>query len=369
MKFIRSSKCSLKFATKSKLDELQFILTEYGKVCNIFIEHFWKNVTPSKSKLLKNIVDIPKETWLSFSLRQVAAREAVDMVKSTKERWKNKPDKMKMPIHKGKRMYVSSNIADLNKSKESTEFDAWLHITSIGEKHILDLPIKFHRHFNKIISLGKRLNSYIITNKYVQFSFEIETLPKKESVNCIGIDTGINVLASLNNGIQIGTEIKSMIERIKRCEYGSNGQKRARRAIKQYIDECVKQVISLNPDLIVVERLKNLGLKYKLKARLSRSIRASIGSWNWRYWLKRLEQACETNRVSFRTVLPFNTSITCSKCGCADRRNRSGTVFKCRACNHTDNADINAALNILDKFLTGPYGACCKPKQLGFNQV
>jgi len=369
MKFVRSTKCSLKFATKHKTEELQTILTEYGKVCNIFIDHFWKNGTPSKAELLKDIVDLPKETWLSARLRKVAAREAIDMIKSTRERWKDKPNKMKMPVHKGKRMYVSCTIADLNESEESTEFDAWLHIASVGDKHILDLPIKYHKHFNKIASIGKRLNSYIITDKYVQFSFEVETPPKKEPVNCIGIDTGINALASLNNGIQIGTEIKLMIERIKRCEHGSNGQKRARRAIKQYIDECVKKVMSLDPDLIVVERLKNLGNKTKLKARLSKSIRASIGAWNWRYWLKRLEQACEANRVSFRTVLPFNTSITCPKCGCIDRGNRSGTVFKCLKCNHEDNADVNAALNILERFLTGPYGACCKPKHLGFVQV
>ena len=37
MKLIRSTKCSLKFTTKSKIEELQTILTEYGKVCNIFI--------------------------------------------------------------------------------------------------------------------------------------------------------------------------------------------------------------------------------------------------------------------------------------------------------------------------------------------
>lgn len=47
---------------------------------------------------------------------------------------------------------------------------------------------------------GKRLNSYIITDRYVQFSFEIETLPKKEGNKVLGIDTGINALASLSSG-------------------------------------------------------------------------------------------------------------------------------------------------------------------------
>ena len=56
MKLIRSSKCSLKFATKHKLNELKTILAEYGKVCNAFIDYFWNNGTPPKSQLLKDIV-------------------------------------------------------------------------------------------------------------------------------------------------------------------------------------------------------------------------------------------------------------------------------------------------------------------------
>ena len=71
MKLIRSSKCSLKFATTSKLSDLKRVLTEYGQVCNIFIDYFWKNGTPSKLELLKDIVNLP-ETWLTARLRKVA---------------------------------------------------------------------------------------------------------------------------------------------------------------------------------------------------------------------------------------------------------------------------------------------------------
>ena len=217
MKLIRSTKCSLKFTTKSKIEELQTILAEYGKVCNIFIKHFWENGTlPSKSELLKDIVDLPiSDTWLSARLRKVAAREAIDMIQATRERWQLKPNKMVMPVHKGKRMYISCTIAELQ-NKGTTEFDAWLHIQSIGNEHIFDLPIKFHKHFNKLALQGKRLNSYIITERYVQFSFEIETGPKKSGFNAIGIDTGIKALASLNNGQQFGLDTESLIERIKR---------------------------------------------------------------------------------------------------------------------------------------------------------
>ena len=159
---------------------------------------------------------------------------------------------------------------------------------------------------------GKRLNSYIITKNYVQFSFEIITQPKREGTKCIGIDTGINALASLNNGNQYGKDIKGCIERVKCCKQKSNGYYIAKRALKQRIDETAKEIlVKENPDLIVVEQLKKMGFKSKAKRLLAKNIRRSIGTWNWKYWLKRLEAQCELNRISFRTVAPYYTSTTC----------------------------------------------------------
>ena len=90
MKITRSTKCSTKFATDKKKKELQTILKEYGKVVNIFIDYFWINPT-DKTQLLKPIVDIPKDSWLSARLRKVAAREALDMVGAVKNifEWNN----------------------------------------------------------------------------------------------------------------------------------------------------------------------------------------------------------------------------------------------------------------------------------------
>ena len=110
-----------------------------------------------------------------------------------------------------------------------------------------------------------------------------------------------------------------------------------------------------------------MNFKSKLKRRLSKNMRRSIDTWAYRYWLKRLEQACETNRVSFRTVAPFYTSQTCPCCGHVDRGNRVGQVFRCLSCGHAGNADIIAARNILTRFLTGLYGARYKPYEAMFS--
>ncbi len=406
MKIVRSSKCSIKFATKKKKDELQTILQEYSNVVNIFIEYFWKNGVVKNTELLKDIVDIPKNTWLSARLRKVAAREALGMVgsakavmESNKQMMSNrinaiestlkklkpttrkirrkinklhmelKSKKMRlnswkptMPKHSGRSMSVSCTIAELQEVKEAKGFDAWLHLASIGNKISLDIPITFHKHYTQLVKNGTRLNSYVISKDAVVFAFEIETGPKKSVKKMIGVDTGMTALAALSTGELLGTDIKEHIARAKRCSYGSKGHKRASRALKQVMDEVAKKTIS-DTDLVVVENLKGISANTKLKGRLSQNMRSSIGKWNQRYWIGRLEQNCERNRVSFRSVSPYNTSITCSACGNVDRANRrSQEMFECSVCAHTENADVNAAKNILSRFATGKYGSCYKPE-------
>jgi len=352
VKISRSSKCSLKFTTASKLSKLGTVLNEYGRVVNAFIDQFWIEC-PAKGKLLKPVVD-SVDSWFTARLRKVAAREAIDMVKAAKERW---GDKAVTPTHRGQRMCVSSTIARLDASKDSS-FDCWLHLSSIGNGIILDLPIKRHKHFNDLATVGRKQESYIITRDSVQFCFEIETGPKQEPDRCVGVDTGINALASLSTGDQLGTDIKVGIERIKRCKHGSKGQKRAVRALRQRMDEVAKEVVDKS-SLVVAENLKNI--TKNTKRRLGKNMRRSIGRWNVRYWLETLQRKCEYHRVSFRSVSPYKTSQTCSSCGHVDRRNRTGELFRCLSCGYEANADVQASRNILTRFLTGPYGAGCKP--------
>jgi preprotein translocase subunit Sec63 len=89
---------------------LRRVLTEYGRVVNIFLDRFWQRKW-SKRELTKENIQV--DTWLSARLRKVAAREAIDMVAAARERdgkWAHKPH------HRGQRMYVSSTIATLKPS-------------------------------------------------------------------------------------------------------------------------------------------------------------------------------------------------------------------------------------------------------------
>jgi transposase len=368
MKITRSTKCSLRFATDRKKEQWRLFLIEYVRVVNLFIDHFWFDMPENNNKLVKAVLNIIDKTWLTQRAKACAARQALGMVKAVrtshvekrkeKQRCKSTPRK---PVLRKLKADLSSLCATLETPEQVSSFDAWLHLNSLGNKISLDIPIKFHKHYSELAEIGKRCTQFIITNKYIQIPFEIEVEQKLPPTGCIGIDTGINALASISIGEQFGTEIKNKIERVKRCQHGSKGQQRARRSLRQYIDSTVNEIMSIeNLTLVVVEQLKNITKNTtQPKRRLGKNIRRSIGAWNVAYWLKRLEMACERNRVSFRTVTSFYTSQTCPVCGHCHRENRNGLVFKCLSCGYTDNADISASKSILNRHLNGKFGKDC----------
>ncbi len=150
MKIIRSSKCSIKYATTSKQKQVRNILNEHKNVVNYFINLFWDNPI-EKRDLLKDIVN-SSDSWFTHRMNKVAAREAIDMIKASRalaeekrqelldkseqaetEKEKNKLIanaknlKPKKPKHHGKRMCLLSTVAELQTPKNSS-FDGWLHL-------------------------------------------------------------------------------------------------------------------------------------------------------------------------------------------------------------------------------------------------
>lgn len=356
MQIVRTTKCSLKFATPSKRDVVRRILSGYASVVNQFIARFWNDL-PAKKDLNATVYSTVT-TWLSPTMCQIAAREAVDMIRAARER---DGDAALMPVHKGKKAQLTQQVIKVGDAT-TDKFDLWVTFSAVAaDRSIrLHLPVKKHKHWLRLEKKGyRRLNGYILTPDAIQFSFVKETEPLPQEGIALGVDTGINALASLSDGSQMGQDIKARIERAKRCKWGSKGHKRAQRAIKQYICETAKKLFATRDfDVLVVEGLSNLNHKTRQSRRLCKNMRRSIGAWNWRLWLERLEQLAEENRVRFWQVLPQYTSQQCRQCGHTDRGNRHSEKFKCQRCGLAGNADIFAAQNILDRFLAGVYGPC-----------
>jgi putative transposase len=84
------------------------------------------------------------------------------------------------------------------------------------------------------------------------------------------------------------------------------------------------------------------------KAGLNRAIHQQ----GWSMWLRRLEQKAEASGVQVVKIPAAYTSQTCRKCGHIAPENReSQAAFRCVMCGHEQNADLNAAQNILARAL------------------
>lgn len=86
----------------------------------------------------------------------------------------------------------------------------------------------------------------------------------------------------------------------------------------------------------------------KAKAGLDRSILSN----NWSRISKRLQDKMDANGGRLVIVPAAYTSQACHECGHVAKGNRdSQAVFHCVECGYEANADVNAAMNILDRAL------------------
>jgi putative transposase len=188
----------------------------------------------------------------------------------------------------------------------------------------------------------------------------------------IGVDRGVAVSAALSTGEMLHCprlparrqrRLKALERRLARAKRGSNRRARTKLALarlkaheadaRKDWAEKLSTDLARRFDVIRVENLLVLnmtrsaegtmgspGRNVRSKAGLNREILAS----GWGILVKRLQQKAP-GRIE--KINPAYTSQRCSACGYMASENRkSQAVFACAACQHTCNADVNAAKNI-----------------------
>jgi len=97
---------------------------------------------------------------------------------------------------------------------------------------------------------------------------------------------------------------------------------------------------------------ENHGKNVKQKSGLNREI-LNQGWYNFQTFLE-YKSIWFDSKIEY--VDPKFTSQTCSKCGNIKKENRNGSKFNCLSCGFSQDADINAAINILRKTPLGKRG-------------
>lgn len=370
---IRSSALTLKFATSKKLNTLGLVFDEYARIVNLYIDAL------RQSKELPKFTNFKVDTWLSARLQQCAGKQATEIVKSTRKKdreirfkkykkiykyFLNKQRQTKFigkkfnelnlnykikPRFDGKSINLDSRFWSLNTSLNS--FDYWVKLGSIGNKIGLFLPLKNHKH-NKKFSNWKQVGSCRLLRNNGKYKIELiyeQTTPVIHKPNkIIAIDAGINCLMSCSDGSQIGLELKSLLSELNKKQQKSKSYQRKLTKIHNYVRWCVNQLDWSNLSDLVIENLKYIQIG--TKNRVNKATRRLLSKWNLGLWRKAIEQKCEVNCVCLHYVEPKYTSQTCPRCGNVDKGNREGVLFRCTSCGYEANADLNASINILNRF-------------------
>ncbi len=239
-----------------------------------------------------------------------------------------------------------------------------LRIQGVGH-----IKVKWHR------ELPGEVRQTRITRRngrwYVAFTVRMEQPePLPATGEQVGVDLGVRVFASLSNGEtikgprpgwQAAPAIRRAQRKVTRRQRGSNRRRKAvaelarrrEREANRRLDAAHKAARSLVDrfDLIVVEDLKPPEM-----VKGGRWLAREISDQGWSQFLKCLEDKAESAGRRVVRVNPKNTSRRCFACGRVDPASRKGPLYLCTTCGHEDDADVNAAKNILHRARTEPSG-------------
>lgn len=104
----------------------------------------------------------------------------------------------------------------------------------------------------------------------------------------------------------------------------------------------------------VIENLEGIS-----KQRRGRILNKLLSSWPFFQFEAFLRYKCAAKGIEVGVIDPRFTSQRCSKCGFVHKENRKRGVFRCKKCGFESHADVNAAVNIRDKWLSkssAPWG-------------
>ena len=210
----------------------------------------------------------------------------------------------------------------------------------------------------------------------IQTEQEIET-PVHPSYTSVGLDLGIAIFATLSDGEVFSPvnacrthqrKLKKAHRNVSRKVKGSKNRRKAIvrlsnlyckvRNIRKDFQHKTSTDISKNHAMIFVEDLKiksmsksasgtieSPGTNVKQKSGLNKSILDQ----GWSEFLRQLNYKQLWSGGCVIPVCPRNTSRKCHECGFVSPDNRKTQAsFHCISCGHHNNADVNAAKNILE---------------------
>jgi putative transposase len=368
---IRSTTVSTKFCNVEKLRQINEWISEYNKVVSLLIDELWNfEKVPTLIDLeLSN--KIKPQTFLPARFIQAAGKEASGIVRGTQKKnrariWMIAKLKSEGKFKKSRKLEKIAQSLDPKKSslkkeiamrldsrfikislEKNNSFDGWITFAP-GNKDKIYIPFRRTRHFNRLIEEGFSIRpSVSIGRKSIMFFFEKETVNNSNLGLVAGVDIGIKTCLSVSTSDgkfaqtpadNHGWTLDRINDKLSRKRKGSKSFERAQKHRHNFVCWSVNQLDMSGLKELRIENIRNLG-KYK---RLPRKLK----HFKYAEIFDRLEQKAELFGVQVTKVCPTYTSQRCSACSWTCRSNRKLKQFRCTSCGFTQDADLNASVNI-----------------------
>lgn len=235
-----------------------------------------------------------------------------------------------------------------------------------------------YRKSRGIIGLAKNITVSCVAGKwYASIQTEREVgQPLHPSTSIVGLDAGITLFATLSDGTMfepvnaLRTSAAKMAKYQRRMsrkvKFSSNWKKAKARitTLHQRVAHTrndflhkTSNIISKNHAMVVIEDLNVTNMSKSASGTLEapgRNVNAKSGlnksilDQGWGEFRRQLEYKQAWLGGEVFAVNPRNTSRTCPACGHISAENRkTQSQFECVECGYAENADLNAAINIL----------------------
>lgn len=355
-----------------------------------------------------------ERSWLSESSNVTQQQSVRDLDLAYRNWWKSisgkrKGPKVRAPRFKSK--HDTRQAARFTRQSFRVLDNDKLRITKVG-----DIKVRWSRDLPSAPSSCTIIKD-AAGRYFASFVVEIDRPQLEPNGNTVGIDLGTVQFASFNTGEQIEgpkplkrnlRKLRCLQRALKRMDRtcirtnkvtgrkqrGSHRYHHQRRRIarlhariadvrKDFQEKLSTRLIHEN-QVIVLEDLRVSAMLKAPKPKLDefcnrwlpngraskRGLARAISDAGWRQFRTMLEQKAERYGRELRLVNPAFTSQRCSCCGHIEKANRkTQATFKCLACGHNENADVNAAKNILAAGQAArPSASCAESPERGLKK-
>ena len=283
-----------------------------------------------------------------------------------------------------------SDIISYNKNYNSV-INSFVSLSGLNRKSF-DIPIKFNKDwFGNMRDYHKKTNDYEYTitfnKKDKQVNVHIckdgkQYIPTVDnSSNCVGIDVNVkHNLFSLSDGSAYDYNRKLVNDFCKLSTYLDKVKEKQEKGKKDFkykvgrryqlkLDKLREKMVKSNQELIskICKTLRSNGITHIVMENLDNGFGKSYvkdknnNDINFNRVVNFLrisnlkaefEHIGRKYDIAVSTVQSYYTSKMCPICGCIEDENRSTQEdFSCIECEHSGNADINAAINIRNRVI------------------